>query len=131
GEVLKTPGIERAPGIVTELSGRVKAAFAPQGRGVPPGYLEEQVEAMLLEGRCYRKTTILGGRHLKGMFRPGRGGDAVPAYLVEDAERGLPALGRCEVRLIAEARVGGEGADGTSVELEVVALARRVGPLGA
>ncbi len=59
-EVMKTPGIERARGVVTGLCERVKAAFGQTGRGVPAGYLEETVEEMLVEGRCWQKRIAAG-----------------------------------------------------------------------
>jgi hypothetical protein len=120
-ELLKTPGIERARGVLAAVTARVKAAFVQPGR---TGYLDEQVEAMLLEGRSFRRTTLLGGRHLTATFAPGKDGAAVTAYLAEEGEHGLPPLRRFDAKLVAEARIGrGPG----EIELVVVALGRRIG----
>jgi hypothetical protein len=126
-EVMRTPGLARARGVSAGLCEKVRAAFGQQGRGVPAGWVEEQVEAMLLEGRCFQKRTVTGAPHVKATFRTAREAEAVPAYLAEEGEKGLPAVRWFEARVLAEARPRRDACEAASVELRVVAVARRMG----
>jgi hypothetical protein len=126
-EVMKTQGIERARGVVTGLCERVRAAFGQTGRGVAAGYLEETVEGMLVEGRCWQKREVMGGSHVKATFQVAAGAEAVPAWLAEEAENGLPALRRVEAKVVGEARARRGSTETGSVEVRLVAVALRAG----
>ena len=118
GEVMRTPGMERARGIVEGLVARVSETFAQAARGVPATYLEAQTEPMLLEGRCYQKRAVLGGSYLRGVLRvPGARAEAIPAYLAEGARNELPMFRRVAVRAIAEARRPVDRQDAAEVAL--------------
>jgi hypothetical protein len=123
-EVMKTPGLERARGVVEGLCAKVKAAFGQAGRGVAAGYLEELVEGMLLEGRCYQKRTVMGGRWIRARFTPTGAEDAIPAYLHEALEKALPGRPRVTTRVIVDASTDGDHGPAPTVMLRVAALAR-------
>lgn len=129
-EVMGTVGIERARGVVERLTGRIREAFGQGGRGASMGYMDAQVEGMLLEGRCYQRRRVMGRAWLRGNFwymSMGGGEERrMPVYVGEELGEALPLFRRFGVRMVAEARARVEQGESSEVALRVVALGRRV-----
>jgi hypothetical protein len=119
GEVLKTPGIERARGVAEGLLGKIREAFeqAGAGRGVPAGYLEGQVEAMLVEGRGYQKCTMKGEQGIRGVVVLGGTDKGVPVWVPGAAKDKVPIVRSFGARFIAEAHARG------GLAFQVIAMA--------
>lgn len=141
-EFLATPGLMSAPAVAEGLTRRIDEAFAAGKRPVGAGYLEAQRERVLLEQRQYQRRAVLGGKHLRGLFKlgggeapsgakPGSGAKAaavVPAYLPDAITNELPLYPRFGVRLVAEVRLAVDRYESSGAALRVMALARTMAP---
>jgi hypothetical protein len=124
GEVLQTPGFERARSVAEGLIARVKGAFDATGRGLPVGYLEGQIAPMLLEGRCYQNRPLLGRIWIRGMFTPAGEHAAMPAYLPEDLDGNLPGFQRFQAKFLVESRPRIDPREAAELALMVVGMGR-------
>jgi hypothetical protein len=59
---------------------------------LPPRYVPAEVERVLVEGRKYKRRTVLGAARVRAELTPARGGEAMPLYLPETAATSLPLL---------------------------------------
>jgi hypothetical protein len=65
---------------------------AASSLSLPPRYVSMEVERVLIEGRKYKRRTLLGAPRLRAELTPVRGGEAMPIYLPEAAATSLPLL---------------------------------------
>jgi hypothetical protein len=126
-ELLKTPWLSRSGSVAEGLTGRIKEAFGQGNRMVPPSYLQEHTERMLLEERHYQKRTIFGQTWLRTLFTPAFSQDPIPTYLPEALTKQLPMFQRLKTRLIAEVHMQQDQYETNPIALRVVALARVTG----
>lgn len=122
-EILKAPRTTGPSTIAGPLVARVAEAFARGKRKLPPNYLAEHVERLLLEQRPYQKRTLFGEPMIRALLAQG-GGDTLPAYLPERIRDELPLFQRFGARLFAEARARADRYEAQPIALRVLALGR-------
>ena len=126
-KLLQTPWLSAASEIAAGLTGKIKEAFGQGNRAVPPRYLEQTTERMLLHQRAYQKRSVLGKACLRGILTSMTGAaEGVPVYLPESLAQELPAFLRFGVRMVAEARMRLDQEDVPEVALRGVAVGRVV-----
>jgi hypothetical protein len=108
--------------VADRLAQRVRDAVAQNGR-VPPGYLDAQVERVLLERRAYQRRAVLGEGRLRALLQI-PGGPALPAYLPEAVARRLPMFAAFPVRALVELHPQQDAYEAQPVALRVAALGR-------
>jgi hypothetical protein len=123
-ELLKSPWLEGASGVVEELTAQVREAFAEGHRTLPPQYLETHAERMLLERRHYQKRIVLGQPSIRGLLTPSGGSHPIPLYLPASLGPGLPMYPRFPARIIAEVRSQVDQYESHPIALRAVALGR-------
>ena len=106
------------------LTRRVEEAFAQGPRAVAPGYLETTVERMLLEGRRYRRRTLLGEPRIRALLTLPGGGAAVPTYLPDALAPRLPLFRRFRAKAVVELRPQEDQYEAHADALIVLALGR-------
>ncbi|WP_437927881.1 DUF2169 domain-containing protein [Sorangium sp. So ce291] len=124
-EVLRTPGLDRARGVTERPIARLKEAFEQASRDLPAGYLEVQIEPMLLDGRCYQRRAVRGGTAIRATIAPASAIQAIPTWLPVSMEKELPLSRMFRVRAIVEARWPVDEFGTTSLEAYVLALGRQ------
>ena len=129
-ELLKIPDLRGAPAVADALSARIRDAWAQSRRALPHGYLEAQTERALLEGRCYQRRKLLGGKHLRALLQPAGAQELLPAYLPDALADDLPLFQRFRARLIAEVHQQIDQHESHPAALRVLALLRAA-PLAA
>ncbi|WP_437722820.1 DUF2169 domain-containing protein [Sorangium sp. So ce861] len=103
-ELLKTPWLKGASGIAEGLTAKLKEVYGQGSRMLPPRYLENHTERILLEQRAYQKRTVLGKVCIRSLLAvPGAQG-GIPVYLPESLGQELPSFQRLAVRMIGEVR---------------------------
>ena len=131
-EVMKTPGVQRAPGVAEALSSRVREAVAqvqgPQlpGRAQSPASIDAQVERMLVEQRAYQKRSVLGQTWIRSLLHTSGSGEPVPTYLPEALSKELPLSPRMRARVVAEVHPQQDPYEGSPAALKALAVARLV-----
>jgi len=105
-EVMKTPGIERAKRVAEGLTKRLKEAFYQQNRGVGVGYLDEEVEVILVEGRCYHAVERMGSEWSTAWLSLRGESSNIIVHVKKDCVRFFPPYRRLGVRLIARVNRG-------------------------
>ncbi|MFT3772846.1 MAG: DUF2169 domain-containing protein [Minicystis sp.] len=92
-----------APRSETALGLARQIEQAAASLSLPPRYVPLEVERVLIEGRKYKRRTLLGAPQLRAELTPAGGGEAMPIYLPETVADSLPllvafpALALCEV----------------------------------
>jgi hypothetical protein len=113
------------PGDIAEgFTARIEETFAQGPRLVAPGYLQECIERLLLEGRRYQKKTILGERRIRVLLTPAGGQTPIPTYLPEAASATLPGFRRFRARAVVEVRPQADQYETHRDALLVLALGR-------
>lgn len=125
-EVIRTPGIERARGVMEGLCAKVRVTFGETARGVSKGYLDEQIEPMLLEGRCYQKQIVTGKSWIKATLTVQGATGAIPVSLAEASTSELPMSRRFQARLLVEARNKAAGGEPHGISLRTIATGHRL-----
>jgi hypothetical protein len=112
--------------IAEGMTARLAEAFAQANRSLPAGYLDANVERILLEQRRYDKRTILGAPRLRAAIVPASAAAsaAIPAYLPEHLEKELPMFRRFQVAVVAEAHGQQDQFETHAAALLVLALGR-------
>jgi hypothetical protein len=95
----------------------------------PTGYLQEQSERALLEGRCYQRRDVLGSPHLRALLQPIGASERVPVYLLASLARQLPLYPSFRARVIAEVHPKVDRYEAHSVALRALALVHAMPPL--
>ena len=123
-EFLRTPDL-RSPPIVTEgYTTRVQEALKRAKRGVPPGYLEEQTERVLVEARHYQRRNVYGSTHLRALMQIGNAPRLWPVYVPESAAGKLPMFARFSARILAEIGFQESQYEAHPTALRALAIAR-------
>ena len=102
-EFLRTPDLLSPPGVIEGFTSRVQDAFRKTRKAVPPGYLEDQTERVLVEKRLYQRREIFGGIHLRAQLYLAPGSKPWPLYVPEAIAARLPMFARFPARVLAEA----------------------------
>jgi hypothetical protein len=123
-ELFKLADLPGSPAVADALAARIREAWARGKRGLPQGYLEAQTERALLEGRCYQRRRLLGGKHLRALWQPAGAQELAPAYLPAEIAEGLPLYQRFRARLVVELHQQIDQYEVHPIALRVLALAR-------
>jgi hypothetical protein len=113
------------PGSVADgFTRRIREELKAEARSLPPTYLEEETDRVLLEKRHYQKRIVLGEQHLRTLLLlPGE--DApLPTYLPESLANKLPMFRRFKVRVLCEAQLKEDQYEAHDCALRVVGLVR-------
>ncbi len=102
-EFLRTPDLLSPPGVVEGFTSRVQDAFRKMRRAVPPGYLEDQTERVLVEKRLYQRRDVFGGIHLRAQLYLAPNSKPWPLYVPEAIATKLPMFSRFSARILADA----------------------------
>ena len=102
-EFLRTPDLLSPPGVIEGFTARVQDAFRKMRRAVPPGYLEDQTERVLVEKRLYQRREVFGGIHLRAQLYLAPNAKPWPLYVPEAIATKLPMFSRFSARLLADA----------------------------
>jgi hypothetical protein len=102
-EFLRTPDLLSPPGVIEGFTARVQDAFRKTRKPVPPGYLEDQTERVLVEKRLYQRREVFGGPHLRALLHLSPNAKPWPLYVPEAIAAKLPMFARFPVRILAEA----------------------------
>ncbi len=124
---LAAPNLLTGPTAAEGLQARIAAAFA-DARWVDSGYLAQETERALLNGRHYQRRRIYGGVHVRGALSldgPALSA-AFPVYIPDAATDALPLHTRFRARLMAEVRAREDQYESHPVALRVRALGRLV-----
>jgi hypothetical protein len=81
-----------APRPETTLGFVRQIELAAGGLSLPPRYVPAEVERVLVEGRKYKRRTVLGAPRLRADLVLTKGGEAMPLYLPDTAATSLPLL---------------------------------------
>jgi hypothetical protein len=122
-QFLAIPGLATAPAVTEGLTTRIREAWNQGKRVVAQGYLDAQVERVLIEQRHYQRRTVFGGKHLRALLHAG-GSSPIPTYLPESATNLLPLHPRFKVRLVIEGHLQVDPYEANQVALRGLALAR-------
>ena len=126
-ELLETPLLQGAPGVIDGLLKELQAAVQQAKRALPVKFLDAHVERVLLEQRRYQKRKLFGGTCIRALLTVGREGSAIPAYLPESAADKLPLATEVKVRLVAEANQSQDQYETHTHALRIVVLGRALG----
>jgi hypothetical protein len=125
-ELLGTTWLETADGVATELSLRIREAFQNDASGLPPDYLEAQVQRIVVSERRYQRRQVWGRRWVRGSFVPVGARVGFTTYLPEDVAGFLPLFDRFFARLVAQVDLREDQYESHPLALKVLALARVV-----
>ena len=89
--------------MIEGFTSRVQDAFRKMRKAVPPGYLEDQTERVLVEKRLYQRREVFGGPHLRALLHLAPGSKPWPLYIPEAIATRLPMFARFPVRILADA----------------------------
>ena len=124
-ELLKTPWLQSSSGVAEGLTAKIKEAFAASSsRMLPPSYLDQHTERMLLEQRHYQRRTVFGAVWIRTLLLPPGGSTPIPTYLPEDVSKKLPMFQTVKARVIAEAHAQQDQYETHPSALKVTALGR-------
>ncbi len=104
---------------------KLREAFGGQARGVPPGFLDDGVERILLEDRAYDRRTVLGKACLRATLSLS-GGGAVATYLPDHLATELPMYQRFRAAAVGELRTQQDQFESAALAFMVMALGRLV-----
>ncbi len=91
------PAVETLRNLVKQIE------TASLSMNLPPRFLPNHVERILVENRHYKRRTILGALRVRADLVLA-GGDVFPMYLLDDAAKSLPLLPAFPVMAVCEAR---------------------------
>jgi hypothetical protein len=123
-ELLRSPWADGAAAIASELSARLKEAFALGSRTLSLDGLDTHTERMLIERRSYQKRMLFGRRWIRSVLR---GSGKVPVYVPESLCNDLPMFRLVKVRMIAEGQWREDPYETSEVALKAIVLARVMG----
>jgi hypothetical protein len=124
-EALKSPYIQASGRAIEGLTTRLRDAFPQVAASLPAGYLDQQVERILVEQRHHQKRTILGKPWVRALLAArGAGSISVPTYVPEALAAKLPLYARFTVKLIVELNLQQDQYESHPCALLCLALAR-------
>ncbi len=91
---------------------------------LPPRYVASEVERALLEGRKYKRRTLLGAVRVRADLLIGRDPSPFPFYVLDSVAASLPLLPSCQITALCEVRPREDVAETQSEALFAVALGR-------
>lgn len=123
-DFVQTPGLSAAPAVSEGLTARIREAFVKEKKAYPSGYVDTQMEQVLLSGRHYQKREVFGGMYVRCLaWLPGEK-SALVGYLPADVSKKLPIWKRFRVRLIAEVHPAQDQYEARSVALKMLGIVR-------
>lgn len=123
-ELLTLPWLDDAGGIANELVTRIRDAFDSAAADAPPGYLDAQIEHMLVADRAYRYITLWGRNWVRASFTPRGARAGIPAYVSESAANQLPMFSHFEALVLAAVDMREDQYETHPLALRLCALAR-------
>jgi hypothetical protein len=129
-DLLRTPWIQGASSVTEGLTAQLKEAFAQGNRILPPRYLENHTERILLEQRHYQRRAVFGQPWIRSIFTPLGSTQSIPSYLPMDLTRALPMFQRLQALLIAELHIQLDQYESYPNALRIVALGRTLRSAG-
>jgi hypothetical protein len=123
-EFLRTPDLLSPPGVIEGFTARVQDAFRKMRKAVPPGYLDDQTERVLVEKRLYQRREVFGGPHLRALLFFTPNGRPWPLYVPEAIAGKLPMFARFPARILAEASLQEDQYEAHSHALRAAAIGR-------
>ena len=126
-ELLDTPLLQGAPGVIEGLLKELQAAVQQAKRALPVKFLDAHVERVLLAQRRYQKRNLFGGACIRALLTLGREGPPLPAYLPERVADTLPLATEVRVRVVAEANHSQDQYESHAHALRIVVLGRASG----
>ncbi len=123
-ELLTLPWLDDAGGIADELVTRIREAFDEAAADAPPGYLDAQIEHMLVADRAYRYITLWGRNWVRASFTPRGARAGIPAYISESAANQLPMFRHFEALVLAAVDLREDQYETHPLALRLCALAR-------
>jgi hypothetical protein len=106
-----------------ELLGEVEEAAGPRGI-----HLRAEVQRIGLEGRRYKRRTVLGEARIRAELTTG-GGELLPVYIPDAVAAKLPMLPSFPVVLVAELRPREDAQEAHAEALIALAIGRVIRPL--
>ena len=131
-EALQSPWIQASGRATENLTTRVRDAFPHASWSLPAGYLDQQVERILVEKRHHQKRELLGDTWIRVLLGPsapaGRAqkGQGVPTLLPVALAGKLPLYPRFSARLVVEVHLQQDAYESHPHVLRCLALARVV-----
>lgn len=124
-DMLQAP-IEAVPDVARRVIDQLRAAWTEAKVNMPPTYLDQTAERVLLTERAYDRRELLAATWLRTTLTEdtGRGRVTVTAYLPADIAKRLPLFPTFDARIIADALPRQDSQETPSVCLKVVAIAR-------
>jgi len=124
-EALKSPYIQASGRAIEGLTTRLRDAFPQVASSLPAGYLDQQVERILVEQRHHQKRIILGKPWVRALLgtRGGASG-SVPTYVPEGLAAKLPLYARFTAKLIVELNLQQDQYESHPCALLCLAMAR-------
>lgn len=116
--------LRSAPAVAEGLTSKIAEAWGMAKRPTPQGYLEQTVERALLEGRCYQRRKLLGGKQLRALAQIPGSQPLLPAYLPDELADTLPLYQRFRTRAIVEVHPQLDQYEVQPLCLKVLALSR-------
>ncbi|MEZ4294833.1 MAG: hypothetical protein R3B70_07640 [Polyangiaceae bacterium] len=126
-ELLKAPRVRGPETFAADLVFRIQEAFSRGQRRLPPRYLEEQTERLLLEQRAYQTRTLFGDSVIRALCTFASGAVLV-VYLPEHLRAELPLFPDFEARLFVEARPRADRYEARPLALRALSAGRLVQP---
>jgi hypothetical protein len=123
---LATPELVPNADVATNLTTRIREAFAKANRPVGPTYLDDQCERTLLERRAFQKRSVFGKPHLRALFHFPDASHGLPTYLPPELGPKLPLFRRLRAKCLVEAHYQADQYEVSDAALKAVALARVV-----
>ncbi len=123
-EFLRTPDLLSPPGVIEGFTARVQDAFRKMRKAVPPGYLEDQTERVLVEKRLYQRREVFGGPHLRAQLHVAPSSKPWPVYVPEAIAAKLPMFARFQARLLAEVSLQEDQYEAHASSLRASAIGR-------
>ncbi|TKD09135.1 DUF2169 family type VI secretion system accessory protein [Polyangium fumosum] len=123
-DLLKTPWLTGASSVTEGQTAKLKEIFTQGNRALPPRYLENHTERMLLEQRAHQRRTLFGSRRIRGLLSLPGTVTPVPVYLPEECGQRLPSVQRITAKLLAEVHVDLDQYETHGLTLIVLCLGR-------
>lgn len=123
-DFVRTPGLSPAPAVSEGLTARIREAFVKEKKAFPSGYVDTQMERVLLSGRHYQKREVFGGMFVRCLtWLPGEK-SALVGYLPADVSNKLPMWRRFRVRVIAEVHPAQDQYEARPFALKILGIVR-------
>ncbi len=123
-ELLASPVLSGSTDTVSNLTSVLRKRYDATRRTITLEYIDETIDRLMLEQRCYQKRTLFGAEQIRALLTL-RGADKpVPTYLPATLANTLPMLHSIPVRVIAETHIKQDQYEQHPHALRVITLGR-------